>query len=224
MAKLIPTGIPGLDEIVGGGFPRNKLILIAGGPGAGKTIMAGQFLYKGAVEYNEKGVYVSFAETANSFKEAMKQLWMDFDGLEKRGLVKIIDLITTAKPALESNIGEIMRHAEFLGAKRLVIDSFTAMTTAVKGRIEVRILAHLLQKFLLKLDCTTVLITEIPWGKETIGAGVEEFIADGILIIQTYMENGELKRRLIVLKMRGSKTSNRYHELTITDQGVVLTS
>jgi len=223
MREAVPTGIPGLDEIIGGGFPKNKLILLAGGPGAGKTIMAAQFLYVGATKYGEKGVYVSFAETAEAFKEEMKILGMDFEELEKKGLVKVIDLITTAKPALDANLTTIVENVETLKANRLVIDSFAAMTTAVRERIEVRVIAHLLQKFLLKLGCTTILITEIPWSKTIIGTGVEEFISDGVIMIEPFVEKNELRRRLIVLKMRGAKTSNRYHEVTIGAHGVALT-
>jgi circadian clock protein KaiC len=222
MIEHTATGTPGLDTITSGGFPKNKLILLAGGPGAGKTIMAAQFLYAGATKYGEKGVYVSFAETAEAFKEEMKLLGMDFEELEKKGLVKVIDLITTAKPALDSNLTAIVENVETLKAERLVIDSFAAMTTAVRERIEVRVIAHLLQKFLLKLGCTTILITEIPWSRTVIGAGVEEFISDGVIIIEPFIENNELRRRLMVIKMRGSKTSRKYHEINIDSHGVSL--
>ncbi|HYB93211.1 MAG TPA: ATPase domain-containing protein [archaeon] len=222
MLKAVPTGVPGLDEILGGGFPKNKLILLAGGPGAGKTIMAAQFLYSGATKYGEKGVYVSFAETAESFKEEMKILGMDFDELEKKGLVKVIDLITTVKPALDANLTTIVENVETLKAERLVIDSFAAMTNAVREKIEVRVIAHLLQKFLLRLGCTTILITEIPWSRTVIGTGVEEFISDGVIMIEPIIERGELKRRLLVLKMRGVSTSRQYHEVSIDSHGVTL--
>ncbi|MCK4313278.1 KaiC 1, partial [Candidatus Bathyarchaeota archaeon] len=67
MPKKIATGIRGLDELVGGGFPEGRVILIIGGPGAGKTIMCSQFLYKGISEYQENGVFVSLDESKNNF-------------------------------------------------------------------------------------------------------------------------------------------------------------
>lgn len=219
MVEKVPTGIPGLDKVIGGGIPKNNVILLAGGPGAGKTIMGCQFIYSGATKYGEKGIYVSIAETAESLKEEVKALGMNFDALEKNNMVKIMDLVAAPKHKLEESLATILQNVETFKAKRLVIDSFTAMSTATSDTIEVRVIAHLLQRFLLKMDCTTVLITEIPWGRTGIGAGVEEFISDGVILIEPLMERHELKRRLLVLKMRGSKPSKRYHEVRITDRG-----
>jgi len=89
-----PTGIYGLDPIIGGGFPKGSLILVAGNPGTGKTIFSAQFLYYGATEFGEKGIYVSFAESRNTFFSHMLDFGFDFEKLEREGKFKFLDMVT----------------------------------------------------------------------------------------------------------------------------------
>jgi circadian clock protein KaiC len=78
----VPTGVPGLDELVSGGFPKGRIILVVGGPGAGKTILASQFLYKGLSEYNENGVFVSLDEGKNHYFAEMAKFGWDLQKAE----------------------------------------------------------------------------------------------------------------------------------------------
>jgi circadian clock protein KaiC len=111
MSSIAPSGIDGLDELIGGGFPRSGLIVLAGNPGTGKTIFSAQFLYRGAVEHGERGVYVSFAEDKNQFYRNMGALGLDLEKLEKEGLFSFLDMLTVREagisPTLELIIGKV---------------------------------------------------------------------------------------------------------------------
>ncbi|MEM1586224.1 MAG: ATPase domain-containing protein [Candidatus Bathyarchaeia archaeon] len=215
--KKVLTGIEKLDEILRGGFPRGSTILVAGGPGTGKTIFAAQFIYFGAIKYGEKGVFVTFEESADFFKDNMLTLGWDFESLQKKQLVSILDFIS-AKGAenIEIIIEEIIKTVKALEPERLVIDSITALTTSLGSTAEIRIMISILQKALRRLGCTTLLTTEIPWGGNTLGTGVEEFLSDGIIVLEMRPRGNLLRRRLIVLKMRGTELNLRYYYYTIS--------
>ena len=99
--ERVPSGIDGLDAIIEGGFPRGSMILVAGNPGTGKTIFSAQFIYRGAVDYGEKGVYVSFAEGKKSFIDYMRRFGMDFERLEKEGKVRTVSYTHLTLPTTE---------------------------------------------------------------------------------------------------------------------------
>lgn len=223
MIPRIATGIDGFDELVEEGFPNNSVILLAGGPGAGKTTFAAQFIYEGATKLGERGVYVCFAETEASFSRNMLRFGWDFERLERDERCSVLDLSTTNEPGIQGNLDRILEKITEMKAKRVVIDSFTAMSMALGEPINIRVLIHLLYKFLQRVGCTTVVITDTPWGSERIGSGVEEFIADGIILMSTsFNEKGNLVRSLRLLKMRSTDHSKRVHFYEITDKGVTI--
>ena len=210
------TGIPKLDDLLHGGIPKGGITLIAGGPGTGKTVFAAQFLYHGAAQLDEKGIYVCFGESAETLKQYLWTLGWDFDELERQGKMRILDLFATAKENLETVLNIILDETRVFEARRLVIDSVTALALTYEKKIEVRILVSLLQKFLRKMGCTTLLVTETAWGSTGIGAGVEEFIADGIILLETAFDGVEFKRRLAVIKMRATEHDIRYYRFVIS--------
>jgi circadian clock protein KaiC len=87
----VPTGVTGLDEMISGGFPKGRVILVVGGPGAGKTIIASQFLYKGIADYNENGILVSLDENKNHFYSEMAKFGWDFKKAEEENKFAFID-------------------------------------------------------------------------------------------------------------------------------------
>lgn len=212
-----PTGISKLDEILEGGLPKGSTTLIAGGPGTGKTILAAQFIYSGATKYGEKGVYVIFGENAETFKSNMLSLGWDFEKLQEKRQVEILDLISLKEPeSVEKTFDEIVEAVRALGAKRLVIDSITALTAVFRDAAEIRTLLSILQKVLRGLNCTTILITEVPWGSSRLGMGIEEFISDGIIMLEMVSRKNQLRRRLMILKMRATELNLRYYQYEIS--------
>jgi len=214
----VVTGIEGFDSLIEGGLPRNSVIIVAGGPGAGKTIFSAQYIHHGALN-GEKGVYVSFGEAANAFKEYMQRFGLDFQKLEKEGKVAILDL-TVPKLGLETNLDLIEQRVRDLGAKRLVIDSFSAIALALGEKVDVRTTLHMLTKLLREIKCTTIMVVDVSIGSQTIGTGLEEFLADGIILLDTSLEGAQLQRSLLVRKMRGTNHSIRTNPYIISGQGI----
>jgi len=217
-----PTGISGLDDMIEGGFPRASLILLAGSPGSGKTIASAHFLYHGAKNLNENGIYLSFAERREFFIENMKKFDMDFETLEKEGKFKFLDLLTTREDTVSSTIGMLSREVLELDAKRLVVDSFTAMAQAFNRRIDARIILHMIEKLMSKSGCTTLLLVELPTGTKRIGLGFEEFVADGVIFFETVDEREGIRKRAVIRKMRGTNHNMNYSHILISDRGISL--
>lgn len=221
--QRIPTGIPKFDELIEGGFPVNSMILLVGYPGAGKTTFSAQFLYNGATKHRARGVYVCFAETKETFLRNMLRFGWDFERLEQEGRVAILDLSVTREAGLQKNLDTIMETMASLNASRLVIDSFSAIGMGLKESIDIRIMIHLLYKFLKKANCVSILIIDQPWGSSSIGEGISEFLADGIIHLETYFDEHEMfRRRLRILKMRGTNHAKMPCAYDINSRGFVL--
>jgi len=203
--ERVPTGIKGLDPLIEGGFPQGSLILVAGNAGVGKTIFGAEFLHEGATKFGQKGVYVSFAEGRENFNENMLRLGLDFEKLEESGRIRVLDLVTVKEAGMETVMEIIASEIHSLGAERLVIDSFSALTCAFDAKINVRILIHILSKMIRQAGCTALLVTEIPTGNTQIGFGIEEFVADGILILKRVRIEDRLARKMEMVKLRGTK-------------------
>ena len=211
MVQRVSTGIEGLDEVLQGGFPKGSMILLGGNPGTGKTILSAEFLYHGGKNFFENGLYVSFSEGRKAFINNMSSLGLDFETLERENRFKILDLVTVKETGLDTLMEMITSDIDTLGVERLVIDSFTAMANAFEKPIDVRIALHLLSKIVRQTGCTTLIITEIPTGLQTIGLGIEEFVADGIIVLKKTWLEGRLLRELMVEKMRGTRmTETRF--------------
>lgn len=214
----VSTGIDGLDPLIEGGFPRGSLVLLAGNPGTGKTIFGMQFLYRGAEDYGENGVYVSFAENEDTITHNISRLFgRDLRKKEEgNGKVKILDFTTVTEKGLSTVLEMILEEVTRLKAKRLVIDSFSAMAQAFKEPIEARIIIHnILGKLVRQLGCTTILIVEVPTGSEKIGASIEEFVADGVIVLRRDNYDGRLIREIEISKLRGTKIEQQRFLFTL---------
>ncbi|MCS7095864.1 MAG: hypothetical protein N3F10_06060 [Candidatus Bathyarchaeota archaeon] len=202
--RFVSSGVDGLDDVLGGGFPSGSLILLAGNPGTGKTVFSAQFLYRGAVDYGEKGVYVSFVEGKETFLENMRGFGFDFEKLEREGMFHYLEMLTVNEQAVSSVLNMIVEEISRFKAKRLVLDSFSALAQSFKEPIEVRTIVHaVLSKIIRMMGCTTIMIEEIPIGKPLIGLGIDEFVADGVIRLRTRWLGSYRVRELEILKLRG---------------------
>ncbi|MDW8021966.1 MAG: ATPase domain-containing protein [Nitrososphaerota archaeon] len=203
-----PTGIPGFDELVGG-IPKGELVIVAGGPGTGKTIFSSSFLYWGAVKYGERGVYVSFAEDRNAFMRNMRGLGFDFEKLEQEGLFRFLDLLTLMEAGTSELFEVILNEVSSFGAQRLVIDSLTAIVQGMTSPRELRVFLHsLLSRIMKSMNCTTILIEEVPVGGRRIGYGFEEFVASAVILLERTHLKDKFLRRLRIIKLRGAEIPN----------------
>ena len=229
MDKVV-TGIKGFDALVGGGFPRGKIILLSGTPGTCKTIFALQFLHNGAVKFNEKGIYISFEEKVQSLKNQALQFGWDFDRLEKDGKVKIISI--PAKSIKEATAEEIIKMASSKNIKRLVIDSLSALSinspttySKVTELTEISI-KRFMYRFIndlrdIKSEATSLLISQTTDGQLSRDT-VSEFISDGIVHINYDALGGDYSRSLTIRKMREVKHDEDIHSLEITNKGIIV--
>jgi circadian clock protein KaiC len=224
MNKRTQTGIKGLDGLVEGGFPQGSMIVLAGSPGSGKTIAAAQYLYHGAKKLGEEGVYISFGERKEFFYENMERFGLDFEELEKSGRFQFLDLMTTSNAAVSDTLELALDEVRRMKAQRLVLDSFSALAAAFSNKTEARIILQLLEKVMRDINCTTLLLVEIPTGQAGLGFGFEEFVSDGIILFETIEVRSGIQKRAIIRKMRGTNHDQNYCKIVISDQGLSLAS
>jgi circadian clock protein KaiC len=236
LVKQIKTGIPGLDELIYGGLPEGRCVLLLGGPGSGKTIFGLQFLYEGAVEYNEPGVFVALCESPDEIRDNALQFGWDLRKLEKEGKLLIVD----ARPVTVTESGYIVPTRELfqgekipfsrlvklisdeiskIKAKRLVLDSMNVLTLQYESDFYVRQGALGLIQALSRIGCTTLLICERHGEMETL---LQEFLAHGVVVLHYIRREGLMIRAFQILKMRGIKHSMQVHPMEITDKGIII--
>ncbi len=219
-----PTGVEYLDEILEGGFPRGASILIAGNPGAGKTTFAATFLYRGALSYNEPGLYVSLVEDKHSFYSYMSTLGLDFEELERRDLFTFFGVpYADIGKSIESLVYKIIQIVKKKNVKRVVVDSISAIAQALKTQERVRAFIHNTFIYGLKklggTGITTLLVADLPHGASVIGLGVEEFLVDGVLVLKVERIEGMVIRYLELWKMRGTKIGRTLIPFTLGSGG-----
>ncbi|NOZ81626.1 MAG: AAA family ATPase [Candidatus Micrarchaeota archaeon] len=215
--ERISTGIPGLDEIIEGGIPKGFLILLSGGPGTGKTIFGLKFIYEGA-KAGEKGIFVSLEEDPEQILKNTERFGWDIKKLMKTGKMDIVRMDVYDFSTLRAKIEEAILK---LGAERIVIDPATIIGMYLEKPIEIRKGLVELTSRLKKTGVTSIISCEIPEGSDAVSPfGVEEFLADGIIVLKRMMEGNMYTRVLTVLKMRGTDHSTKLHPLKIGNHGI----
>ncbi|WP_456452566.1 ATPase domain-containing protein [Thermococcus sp.] len=217
----VRMGIDFFDEyILRDGFPEGFTVLVAGEPGAGKTIFGATFLYNGMAKYGEKAIYISLAETKEDFYEGMKGLGMNFEEMEERGLFRFVDLITLTPGAVEREIELMMTEILSFQPKRIVIDSISSFAQLL-GAEKTRMFIHTtLGRFIKSFGAVALLIAEKPLGRNEIGYGVEEFVVDGVIVLK-YQRLGEITHRIMEIpKMRRRSVEKAQYEYVITEDGM----
>ncbi|MGB9748706.1 MAG: RAD55 family ATPase [Candidatus Woesearchaeota archaeon] len=221
-SERVPTGIKGLDEIIGGGFIPSSVNLVSGGAGAGKTVFALQFLYTGALR-GEKGLFISMEEELQDLKDDAKTFGWDFDKLEAEGKVKFVYIypyeITNFQTLLINEIAQV-------GAKRVVIDSTSVLGMALDNEFEVRKQLYAFASQLKRVGCTSILTSEIVDLKNNRFSrfGVEEFVADSVITLHLLSDFKikESQRAMHIVKMRRTQIPHNLIPIKITPQGLVV--
>ena len=241
MTDTVPSGIYGLDEMMSGGFPKNRIILILGGPGAGKTIFASQFLYKGLTEHNENGVFVSLDESKRHFFAEMINFGWDFNKAEEEGKFGFVDATRLSRVAMlkermlkeESSslrgkqlpidrlVEELQDKIRQIDAKRVVLDTLASLFYRFLDPIERRTAGVDLIEGLSDLEITTLVTTELPQlGLDQRKLMDEEFLVHGVIMMQTLTRGGSTVRALQVEKMRGVNVNPNVVPYMIDKNGI----
>jgi circadian clock protein KaiC len=218
----LSTGVEGLDGLLSGGLPEGSMIVVSGRPGTGKTLLASQFLYEGAT-HREMSLYVSFAETTDQFLANMEQFGLRFGRLMKEQTFAFMDLTALAPEGVSDALDLIVEQVAITKAKRLVIDSFSSLAQAFDKLIDARIALHVVfGKLVHDLGCTTMVLTEMPFGEDRIGLGIEEFVADGIIVMDVESRKGNPRRAISIRKMRGTDITLRPSSYEINKGGITV--
>lgn len=228
------TGIPGFDDLFEDGIPKGSSILVAGGTGSGKTIFCLQILAHHSSN-EKKCFYMSFEESERKLMKHMKDFGWDAEKLIKKGKLRIkrmspFEITRNVDAMLAKEKGELLIDIDPVilpkGFKPdfIVLDSLTAVASAFTGKEDsYRIYIEQLFRFFEKLDSTSFLITETKQIPEIFSAtGVEEFLADGVIVLYN-IKKGDIRENAIeILKLRGAKHQKKIVAMQITDKGIVV--
>jgi KaiC/GvpD/RAD55 family RecA-like ATPase len=220
----VATGIPGLDELVEGGLPRGRITLVTGAAGSGKTTLGVQFLWAGATQHGEAGVYVTLEEGAGDLRAEMGRYGWDLALLEGEGRVAILESpvpfeVAEASISVDGLLDAIHTRVSALDAKRIVFDSVAALGLPYSDPVRLRRDLHRLCAMLRELGCTAILLTERPEEESRLTRyDIEQFVAQGVIVLHF----SRTSRGLEVRKMRGTRHNTNIHTLRITDRGLVV--
>ena len=223
-----PSGIRGLDEITRGGLPRSRPTLVCGGPGCGKTLLATEFLVRGATEHGEPGVFMSFEETAADLTANVASLGFDLPALIRNKLL-YIDYVRVERSEieeagdydleglfvrLESAIGKV-------GAKRVVLDTVESLFAGFNNegilRAELRRLFHWLKEHHL-----TAVVTGERGANTLTRYGLEEYISDCVIVLDHRVDAQASTRRMRIVKYRGSIHGTNEYPFLIDEDGITV--
>ncbi len=220
------TGISGLDEITGGGLPTGRPTLIAGDAGCGKTLMSLEFIVKGALNYNEPGVFVAFEEKTDELALNVASLGFDLEQLQKDKMIRL-DHVHIEKSEIEET-GEYDLDGLFIrlgyaidsiGAKRIVLDTienlFSGLTNMGILRAELRRLFHWLKD----KGVTAIVTAERGEGSLT-RQGLEEYVSDCVILLDHRVIDQISTRRLRIVKYRGSVHGTNEYPFLIDEEGI----
>ncbi|ASJ06463.1 ATPase domain-containing protein [Thermococcus pacificus] len=217
--KIIPTGIESLDRALSGGFNRGSTVLIAGNPGAGKTHLMLHVLYNN-MKRGLKGAYISFAETKKQFYEGALNQGIDLREMEEKGLFRFYDMLTLPKDEFEDFVDYLVTDLVDWKPDIVVFDSITVFGQ-VFGEIHLRAFLHsIVGRLVNALNMLVFLIDEIPYGGKGIGFGIEEFVADGVIVLEMEKYGEIIRRYMRIPKMRNRPLERYSYEYVITDKGI----
>lgn len=213
----IKSGIPGLDDLLFGGIPSGNLIVLSGDPGGGKTVFCWQFLYEGAKKNNENGVYISLEESIESIQEGSKEFGIDFKEMIKKEKIKIVTVELYDFERLKNTVEDTVRSID---AKRVIIDPGVIFKLFFEKELDARKRILALGKMLKKLGCTTIITNELTLDTKTSLFGLEEYVADGVILLYHTKLKNRFIRSIGILKMRNTKISEELKPISIGPGGI----
>ena len=220
------TGIQGLDEITGGGLPQGRPTLVCGSAGCGKTLLAMEFLVRGATEFNEPGVFMAFEETTKDLTQNVASLGFDLNDLIARKKM-VLDFVYVERSEIEET-GEYDLEGLFIrlgmaidsiGAKRVVLDTIESLFAGLPNQSILRAELRRLFRWLKDKGVTAVITGER--GDSTLTRqGLEEYVSDCVIVLDHRVSDQASSRRLRVVKYRGSTHGTNEYPFLIDEDGI----
>lgn len=221
-----PTGIKGLDEITAGGLPRGRPTLVCGAAGCGKTLLAVEFIVRGATEYHEPGVLISFEETAEELAKNVRSLGFDLDDLVRQKLlamdfvrVERNEIEETGEYDLEGLFVRLAYAIDSVKAKRVVLDTIESLFAGLPNTAILRSELRRLFRWLKGKGVTAIITGEK--GEATLTRqGIEEYVSDCVIALDHRVDDQLSTRRLRAVKYRGSLHGTNEYPFIITKNGI----
>lgn len=221
-----PTGISGLDEITDGGLPTGRPTLVCGAAGSGKTLLSLEFIVRGAMQFNEPGVFVAFEEKADELIMNVASLGFDLKDLQKKGLVKLdhvhidrTEIEETGEYDLDGLFIRLGYAIDSIGAKRVVLDTIENLFSGLDNQGILR--AELRRLFgWLKEKGVTAIITGERGESSLTRQGLEEYVSDCVILLDHRVSNQISTRLLRIIKYRGSLHGTNEYPFLIDEDGI----
>jgi circadian clock protein KaiC len=221
--ERVKTGIPGLDDMLMGGFVKNSTVAVQGGAGAAKTLMCLQYLYAGATQYNEPGAILTFSEDSDEIMQHGKMFGWDFPGLERKKMFTIFRFTPQEIVKIIGEGGGLIRDTiEALGIRRLVIDSVTTYELFFQNKYQATESTINLLSLLKKWKITTLITSEVPVKPNGDSKDMVEFMTDGVIHLYILRTNSKRYRAIEVTKMRDTDHSSDIKLFDITPRGLFI--
>jgi circadian clock protein KaiC len=221
-----PTGIRGLDEITKGGLPRGRPTLICGSAGCGKTLFSMEFLARGAMQYGEPGVFMTFEETPDDLTKNFISLGFNLPTMLSQGLIAIdhvyierTEIAETGEYDLEGLFIRLGNAIDSIGAKRVVLDTIEALFSGLSDTAIIRAELRRLFKWL-KDRGVTAIVTGESGDKLLTRYGLEEYVADCVILLDFRIVEQISTRRLRIIKYRGSSHGADEYPFLIDERGI----
>jgi circadian clock protein KaiC len=227
--KKVPTGIAGVDQITNGGFPFGRSTLVFGGPGCGKSLLAAEFVVRGAEKFGEPGVIVSFEESPEEIVLNLASLGLDVRTLQEKKLLAIeyfkvepIEQIELGEYDLRGLFVRLDAAINSVGAKRVALDSIGILSKAFLNKDLVRATLHRLCHWLKERQVTTVFTSEVTGDRQSTNITMEEYLVDCCISLDHRVDRQLSTRRIRVIKYRGSQHGLDEYPFLITSRGIVV--
>jgi circadian clock protein KaiC len=224
--KKAPSGIAGFDEITGGGLPAGRPTIVCGGPGCGKTMFAMEFLVRGATEFGEPGVLMTFEETGEEMSRNVESLGFSLQSLvDKKKLfldyvrIEPSEIQETGEYDLEGLFVRLQHAVEVVGAKRVVLDTVEAIFSGFANVGMLRAEIRRLFRWLKDHGLTTVITAERGEGTTLTRYGLEEYVSDCVVSLDHRVNDQISTRRMRVVKYRGSSHGTDEYPFLIDKKG-----
>lgn len=223
-----PTGIQGLDDITDGGLPKGRPTLVCGGAGSGKTLIAMEFLARGALEHGEPGVYITFEERKEDLVKNFASMGLDLEDLIRKKKLVIdqvqlnsAEITETGEFDLEGLFIRLADNIDTIGASRIALDTIEVLFSAFSNADIIR--SELQRLFLwIKERGLTAIVTGEQGEKTLTRFGLEEYVADCVITLDNRVVNQISTRRIRVVKYRGSKHGTDEYPFLISEDGVTV--
>lgn len=227
--EKMKTGIKGFDEMLNGGIPKNRSVMVVGSTGVGKTVLLNEFIYRGITKFDQPGVIVTMEEKPEDIERNVSGFGWDYEKLQEEGKLKIVDvspqISQEIREGTDYNLGPLVERIKYavndIGAERVAIDSLSALFNRFQEKDPIRTAIYQIIDEMKSMGVTAMLTAEKTGGENTLARyGVEEYVADGAIELTRGKGDEAVLRNMWTRKMRGANFRSDKVNFEITGNGI----